>query len=140
MKTLQKEIYDHDSDIDVMHKINSIELVNWINHLKYIKKELANLIGLCTEDLNKQLDGEDLLEKFDKKHSENNTLLLSLLKYMNAREEIVECEDTKCDMVFITEHETYRHSYLYHLDKYRRLKDEFFSKVQGKFTLSNVNS
>ena len=42
-----------------------------------------------------------------------------------------------CDMTFLKEHEAYRKSYLYHLDKYRRLKDEFFDKVQGKFTLIN---
>ena len=46
METLQTEIYEHDNDVDVTHKINTIELDNWINHLKYIKKELKNCINL----------------------------------------------------------------------------------------------
>jgi len=137
METLHKKIYNHDSDVDVTHKINSIELDNWINHLKYIKKEIDNLISLCGEDLSHKLDHESVLQRFQKKELENEALLTALKKYMNTRDEINECEDTQCDMAYINEHESYRRSYLYHLDKYRRLKDEFFSKVQGKFTLLN---
>tara|TARA_A100000171_G_C2140541_1_gene155502 strand:- start:16084 stop:16506 length:423 start_codon:yes stop_codon:yes gene_type:complete len=137
MEAIQTKIFNHDTDVDVTHKINTMELENWINHLKYIKKELSNLIGLCGEDLSNTLEDDSVLQKFQKKDVENETLLRALHNYMNSREEIVECEDTQCDMAFITEHESYRRSYLYHLDKYRRLKDEFFSKVQGKFTLLN---
>jgi hypothetical protein len=140
MKTLETEIYDHDADIDVTHKINTIELDNWINHLKYIKKELNNLIGLCDKDLHHKLDDESVLQKFEKKDIENTNLLNALFNYKISREAIIECEDTQCDMIYITEHESYRRSYLYHLDKYRRLKDEFFSQVQGKFTLLNITS
>jgi len=78
METLQTEIYNHDSDIDVTHKINSIELDNWINHLKYIKKELNNLIGLYGEDLSSKLDDESILQKFQKKGAENDLLLKAL--------------------------------------------------------------
>ncbi|GGX06591.1 hypothetical protein [Aquimarina muelleri] len=138
MEAITTQIYNHDTDIDVTHKINTIELDNWINHLKYIKNELANLIGLCGDDLSNKLDTENVLLKFQKKEDENDNLLNALHKYMSSRRNIVECEDTECDMIFITEHESYRRSYLYHLDKYRRLKDEFFSKVQGKFTLLNM--
>ncbi|HBR54701.1 MAG TPA: hypothetical protein DEA82_11185 [Flavobacteriaceae bacterium] len=137
MEAIQTKIFNHDTDVDVTHKINTMELENWINHLKYIKKELSNLIGLCGEDLSNTLEDDSVLQKRQKKDVENETLLRALHNYMNSREEIVECEDTQCDMAFITEHESYRRSYLYHLDKYRRLKDEFFSKVQGKFTLLN---
>ncbi|GER60708.1 hypothetical protein [Patiriisocius marinus] len=140
MKTLQNEIFDHDTDVDVTHKINSIELDNWINHLKYIKKELNNLIGLCDDALSPKLEDAHVLQKFKKKDVETDTLLNALNKYMNSRSDIVECEDTQCDMAYISEHESFRRSYLYHLDKYRRLKDEFFSKVQGKFSLVNITS
>ncbi len=140
MDYLQKEIYSHDSDIDVTHKINSIELDNWINHLKYVRKELSNLIGLCSTELDHRVNNENVLQKFQKKESENEALLIALQNYMNSRRDIKECEDTQCDMAYINEHETYRRSYLYHLDKYRRIKDEFFSKVQGKFTLLSMSS
>jgi hypothetical protein len=135
MEPLETEIYNHDTEVDVTHKINTIELENWINHLKYIKKELANLIGLCSNDLNGKLDDESIFEKFQKKALENDALLSALQKYLSSRRDIIECEDMQCDMIYISEHESYRRGYLYHLDKYRRLKDEFFNKVQGQFTL-----
>lgn len=138
METLNTNIFDHDTSIDVTHKINTMELDNWINHLKYIKKELINLISICNKDLKDNLGEHDIIERFEKKKSENNTLLNALLKYANSRTDIAECEDTQCDMIYITEHESYRRSYLYHLDKYRRLKDAFFDKVQGKFSLSRI--
>ncbi|GAA4239943.1 hypothetical protein KO504_12995 [Winogradskyella psychrotolerans] len=139
MTTLNTEIFHHDSDVDVTHKINTMELSNWINHLKYIKKELVNLINICTADLNEKLEDYSVEERFQKKKVENEILLEALIKYSNSRSNIVECEDTQCDMAYINEHESYRRSYLYHLDKYRRLKDEFFNKVQGKFTLIKIN-
>lgn len=137
METRNIEIFDHDTDIDVTHKINTIELDNWINHLKYISKELVNLVNLCAEGLNMKLENDNVLARLEKKIEENEALLNALQKYSVVRTDIIECEDTQCDMVYITEHETYRRSYLYHLDKYRRLKDDFFKKVQGKFTLLN---
>jgi len=140
MELLKQEIYHHDTDIEVTHKINGIELDNWINHLKYINKELSNLIGLYREGLISEFEDESVLQNFQKKNSENNNLLNALQKYMSSRADIIECEDIQCDMTYISEHESYRRSYLYNLDKYRRLKDEFFSKVQGKFTLLNTTS
>ncbi|WP_240471268.1 hypothetical protein [Mesoflavibacter zeaxanthinifaciens] len=116
-----------------------MELDNWINHLKYILKELNNLIGICNQELNQKLDDNSVVERFEKKKKENDTLLSALLKYRISRSNIIECEDTQCDMVYITEHESYRRSYLYHLDKYRRLKDEFFNKVKGQFTLLKIS-
>jgi benzoyl-CoA reductase/2-hydroxyglutaryl-CoA dehydratase subunit BcrC/BadD/HgdB len=139
MITLKTEIFHHDSDVDVTHKINTMELDNWINHLKYIKKELNNLISICNKELNNKLGDDKVVERFQKKEVENEALLNALLKYDKSRDNIIECEDTLCDMIYITEHESYRRSYLYHLDKYRRLKDEFFNKVQGKFTLVRFN-
>ncbi|MCB0462665.1 MAG: hypothetical protein R2816_06740 [Flavobacteriaceae bacterium] len=137
MENRNIEIFNHDTDLDVTHKINTIELDNWINHLKYISKELVNLVNLCAEGFSTKLEDDNVLARLQKKIEENEALLNALQKYAISRSDIVECEDTQCDMVYITEHETYRRSYLYHLDKYRRLKDEFFNKVQGKFTLLN---
>ncbi|MCF1195983.1 hypothetical protein [Mangrovimonas futianensis] len=127
------EIFNHDSYIDVTHKVNSIELDNWINHLKYVEGELINLVNLCKEGLSINLGNETILERFQKKMEENEILMNALQKYSISRLNIIECEDTQCDMVYITEHETYRRSYVYHLDKYGRLKDEFFDKIQRKF-------
>ena len=135
MTTLNTHIFHHDANVDVTHKINSMELDNWINHLNYINKEIVNLISLCSKELKNKLDDDKVIERFHKKEIENDTLLTALQKYAQSRTSIAECEDTQCDMVYITEHESYRRTYLYHLDKYRRLKDEFFTKIQGQFTL-----
>jgi hypothetical protein len=139
MTTLNTEIFDHDTSIDVTHKINTMELDNWMSHLKYIKKELSSIISICNNDLKNNLSAHDIVDRFEKKQTENETLLNALLKYANSRMDIAECEDTQCDMIYITEHECYRRSYLYHLDKYRRLKDVFFNKVHGKLLLSKID-
>ncbi|WP_055446326.1 hypothetical protein [Lacinutrix mariniflava] len=139
MKSENIEIFNHDTNVDVTHKVNTMELDNWINHLKYINKEITNLINICKNELNDKLDDSSVFVRFEKKHVENEVLFNALKKYSNSRLNIVECEDTECDMVYITEHESYRRTYLYHLDKYRKLKDEFFNKVQGRFTFVKTN-
>lgn len=139
MMGLNTEIFKNDTDVDMTHKINTMELDNWINHLKYIKKELVNLLNICTDGLHEKLEDDSVVERFQKKKGENEKLLEALIKYSHSRTDIIECEDTQCDMVYITEHESYRRTYLYHLDKYRKLKDEFFGKVQGKFKRLGAN-
>ncbi|WP_019038309.1 hypothetical protein [Psychroflexus tropicus] len=137
MKTIDKEIFNHDTDVDVTHKINTIELDNWVNHLTYIQKELDNLIGLCSRELNHKLKSDEILKRFEKKAVENENVLGALRRYMNSRSDILECDDMQCDMAYIHEHETYRRSYLYHLDKYRKLKDDFFDVVHDKLNLTD---
>ena len=139
MNSIEDKIYNHDTDLDITHKINSMELNNWINHLQYIKKELSNFISICSKELNSKLESSVVIQRFEKKQKENDTLLNALLQYNGARAKIIECEDTECDMVYISEHESYRRSYIYHLDKYRRLKDEFFNSIKGKFTLLKIS-
>lgn len=137
MKTTNIEIYAHDKEIDITHKVNTMELDNWINHLIYIKKEVNNLLGIGDIDMNDSLEDSNILQRLQKKGIENEVLLEALQRYARSRTNIAECDDVQCDMVFIKEQESYRRSYLYHLNKYRRLKDEFFNKVQGKCTLLN---
>ena len=131
MAGFNNSLFKHDSDVDLTHKINTKELENWMSHLKYIEKELINLITICNQGFNTKLEDSTVVKRFEKKQNENQTLLNALIKYSNSRTNIAECEDTTCDMVYITEHESYRRSYLYHLDKYRRLKDDFFNKING---------
>lgn len=137
MKNIDTEIYSHDDNVDVMHKINTLELHNWINHLTYIKRESSSLIGLCDEEQKNNDSKNQILERFQEKEKENEALLASLNKYNVSREQIIECEDTQCDMAYISEHESYRREYLQHLKNYRDLKDEFFSKIQGKFSFTD---
>jgi len=138
MMTLQ--IYNHDDDIDVTHKINTIELDNWINHLQFIKKEVRNLIKMGITRQEVKQHNEDVLQRLRKKEKENDTLLNALSKYAFNRPKIAECDNIQCDMVFISEHEKYRRNYLYHLDKYKRLKNEFLESVRGGFAITKHGS
>ena len=96
-------------------------------------------ISICNKELNAKLDDDNVIYRFNKKQNENDVLLKALLQYNGNRSKIIECEDTECDMVYISEHESYRRSYIYHLDKYRRLKDDFFNGIKGKFTLLKMS-
>ena len=135
MKNLENEINKHDNEVEVTHKLNTIELDYWIGHIKYVKKEMINLIRICKTDLKSDYNDVAALPKLQKKYLETEALLNVLQKYKVSREDIIACEDAQCDMDFVVEHENYRRSYLYHLDKYRRLKYNLFNKVKDQFTL-----
>ena len=78
MKTENIQIFDHDTNVDVTHKINTMELDNWINHLKYIKKELSNLINICKNELKDKLDDKSVVERFEKKEIEAQELEIDI--------------------------------------------------------------
>jgi len=126
-------VYDHDSEIDIVHKINELELENWINHLNYVNTELSNLIYFYTVQREKNDDANVVvLKKFEILHIDNNVILKSLSSHSFTRKNVVECDSTACDMSFINEHETYRRLYLYHIEKYRKQKDLFFKEIKDK--------
>ncbi len=140
MERLQTEIYEHDTDVDITHKLNSIELHNWIDHLEYIRREVDSFLALCGEGFKERTEGDKVFKEFQKKEAENDELIALLNNYLHARSEIAECEDTQCDMVYVRKHEAFRRNYLDHLEKYRGLKDEFFTSVRGKLALSKRSS
>ncbi|WP_111309733.1 hypothetical protein [Confluentibacter sediminis] len=125
-------------DVDVAHKINTMELLNWINHLKYITKELGHIISVYNEALNDRGYHKNMVRRFQKKQRENENLLKALLEYSDSRSHIWACEDASRDMTYIAAHDKYRRSYLYHLHKYGRLKEEFFNKAQNKFAILRI--
>ncbi|MFC4095360.1 hypothetical protein [Euzebyella saccharophila] len=132
MKNEYLEIYHHDSDRTVTHKLNSLELRGWITTLKYVQKEIGSLVDICSNEIRSKLKDSDLFVKFDKKKEENARILEILTRYSHSRSSIMECDEMECDMAYIKEHEMYRKSYHYHLDKYRMLKEEFFAKMRKK--------
>ena len=135
MVALNIEIFAHDSDVEVAHKINTMELQNWINHLTYIRKELNNLLGFYNaQPIEKRMEQEMTSQSFEIKKIDNDVILSQLQKFSDSRETIAECQDTHCDMSFIQEHEKCRRMYLYHIDKYRKLKDSFFKELQVKIS------
>jgi hypothetical protein len=121
------QIYDHDSPETITFKNNSIELDNWINHLEYIEKEISNLLNLSKAELLNAMDQEPVLMRLSIKKEENRNNLNAFRRYKDGLPQAAECEDVDCDMFYVTEHERYRKVYMYHLEKYRRVKEEYFS-------------
>jgi hypothetical protein len=130
MKNTVTDIFPHDNDLNVAQKINTIELENWISHLNYVQSEHKNLITFYNtqeEDIATR-SKEELLQRFEVKRVDNDVLLSSFNNYKNKRSQFIECEGLQCDMVFRKEHESCRRMYLYHIDKYRKLKSQFLMK------------
>lgn len=133
MNTNATEIFTHDNEIDVAHKINAIELENWINHLNYVKSEVDNLTSFYNAQSDRKRNSkESMIQRFEMKRVENDVLLDAISRYKNTRSQLIECDSTDCDMSFINEHESCRRMYLYHIDKYRKLKDQFFNEIKDQ--------
>lgn len=133
------EIFEHDTEVEVAHKINTMELNNWINHLTYVNQELNNLIRFYnSQPINKRLAQEDISRNFEIKKVDNDVILNKLQQFKDSRVVISECDNVNCDMSFIQEHEKCRRMFLYHIDKYRKLKDTFFKELQSEITSAVV--
>lgn len=123
------QIYDHDTPEAITFKNNNIELDNWIVHLTYIEKEITNLLNLGNTEFATSLSPQPVLMKLSYKKKENRSNLNALIKYKEGLPQAAECEDVDCDMFYVGEHEKYRKVYMYHLEKYRRVKEEYFSAL-----------
>jgi hypothetical protein len=121
------EIYDHDTPEAIVFKNNCIELDNWISHLVYIDREITNLLNLSNVELSNMMEQQPVLIKLSIKQDENNINLKAFGVYRNTLPQAAECEDVYCDMFYVNEHEKYRKVYMYHLEKYRRVKEEYFN-------------
>ncbi|MGJ8594148.1 MAG: hypothetical protein ACSHXF_16485 [Aquaticitalea sp.] len=119
-------IYNHDSDVDVVHKYNSIELKGWINQLKYIDKEIDKLLKLYGQSIEESKIPESVLTLFAKRKEANLQLYETVLNYSNIYSKSMECDDIQCDMAYLEEYERLRKSYQYHLSKYQKLKDNLY--------------
>ena len=120
------EIYDHDTPEEIAFKNNSIELDHWIEHLYYIEKEITNLLKLGNTELVKILGTDPVLNKLQKKKENNVITVQAFQKYRDGLPKAAECEDVDCDMFFVTEHEKFRRMYKFHLNRYRKVKEEYF--------------
>ncbi len=129
MKNMNSQVYSHDNEVDLTHKINASELNNWIMHLQYTKKEINHLVAISNGILD-----EKFVDSFEEKHNENYDFLNLLTSYKNSRDSIMECEDNECDMAFISDHENFRQRYTYYLENYRKLKDIFFEELSATIT------
>lgn len=125
-------IFDHDTDIQVLHKNNKLELGNWIDHLNYLSLEMENLLLIAGQ---KSFNDPILLQKIEDKRRENSAQLDVYFQYANNLEGTKECQDMECDHFYLSQHEKYRRLYLYHLEKYRRVKDDIFKLIHVRLGL-----
>ncbi|WP_452221236.1 hypothetical protein [Lacinutrix salivirga] len=133
MNTQNTETFGHDSDVDVVHKYNSIELKGWVNQLEYIDKEIDNLLNLYAHSIQNKEVPEQILKVFSKRKEANKQFYDTVLNYSNTYNKAAECDDIQCDMAYLEEYERLRTSYQYHLEKYQKLKDSLYEKVAPKF-------
>lgn len=120
------EVYSHDTDVDVVHKYNAIELKGWINQLQYIDKEIDKLLNLYAKSVQNGKIPENMAELFSKRKETNTQIYETVLRYSNIYSKAAECEDIQCDMAYLSEYERLRKSYQYHLARYQKLKDHLY--------------
>lgn len=125
-------VYNHDSDVNVLHKYNSIELKGWVNQLQYIDGEVDKLLNLYAQSVHTEELPKNVLLLFSRRKLANKQLLDTVLSYSITYKKVMECDDLECDMAFLDEYERLRMSYQYHLEKYQKLKDSLYDKAFRK--------
>ncbi|WP_308993881.1 hypothetical protein QLS71_012200 [Mariniflexile litorale] len=125
-------IHNHDSDVNVLHKYNFIELKGWVNQLQYINIEVDKLLNLYAQSIQNNKIPKNILTLFSKRKESNKQLLETVLIYSNTYKKVSECDNLQCDMFFLGEYERLRKSYQYHLDKYQRLKNTWYDRTFQK--------
>ncbi|HZW62644.1 MAG TPA: hypothetical protein VFF15_03270 [Flavobacteriaceae bacterium] len=123
------KIYNHDSDIEVVHKYNAIELKGWVNQLQYIDGEIDNLLNLYANAIDSGEIPQKTVALFAKRKELNKKLFETVLAYSNTYRNVVECDDIQCDKAYLSEYERLRKSYQYHLDRYQKLKDSLYNQA-----------
>lgn len=127
------KVYNHDTDVDVLHKYNTIELKGWINQLQFINSEIDKLLNLYAQSIQDREIPEKILTLFSKRKEANIQLYETVLNYSNIYSQAVECDDIQCDMAYLGEFERLRKSYQYHLTRYQKLKDNLYDRALLNF-------
>ncbi|CAM1339523.1 hypothetical protein [Tenacibaculum aestuarii] len=122
----------NNSDIDVVHKYNHVELKGWVDQLQYIEKEIDNLLGLYASSLGEKTIPIGIQELFSKRKKLNKELYEKVLPYSNAYTNVAECDDIQCDMAYLGEYDRLRESYKDNLEAYQQLKDKLFEEALRK--------
>lgn len=141
MKKAQNPIFSQDIQVQVVHEINNIELDTWITHLSNVQKELEAFNNYYNSlPAEERLEIEQTIMSFEIKKVDNDVFLKTLNNYKNARINLDKCEDTSCDMNFLEKHEECRRMYLFHIEKYRKIKNTFFIQLQEKIVRSKMSA
>ncbi|HEA29391.1 MAG TPA: hypothetical protein ENH91_05265 [Leeuwenhoekiella sp.] len=133
MSTVQ--IYDHDSEHERLHKNKMMELEGWLKHLGSIERDMDRMLEIIScRGSEKTL----LYQKLMDKKKENRAQLDALYRYKNEAGKILECEDQQCDQYYGKRHRDFRMLYRYNLEKYNRLKEDFFNVVSASQNMGHT--
>lgn len=122
-------IYDHDSELDMLHKNNLMELENWLHHMGSITDDIESMLNLTGHKCSKK---SLLYQKLIDRKRENSAQLDVYLRYANQIKGSMECEDLLCDHYYVKRHEEFRRIYRYNLERFDKVKEEFFSMMSSK--------
>ena len=109
-------VNDHTKDVD-----------GWIKDLRYIDKELEDLLGLQNEATTGRSHGELLMALKNAGYRE----IQDLTAYKGAIEQALECDTAACETYFHESHETHFQQYQGHVDSFRELQLELFPKLRS---------
>ncbi|GGG87858.1 hypothetical protein GCM10011416_00080 [Polaribacter pacificus] len=115
--------YEHDSEIVIIQKRSFKELDIWISDINFSIEECDYLAKIASNKLKDSALRDEFLDMIH----QSMDLLSNLQSFRNATENLSECTDLECDLVFLNEHEEIRLLYLNHLKKYRSLKKKAFT-------------
>ncbi|RKF02759.1 hypothetical protein C8N26_2605 [Tenacibaculum lutimaris] len=123
---------NHDSDIDVVHKYNHVELKGWVDQLQYIDREIDNLLSLYANSLGEKSIPAGIQELFSERKKLNKELYEKVLPYSITYTNVAECDDIQCDMAYLGEYDRLRENYKDNLEAYQQLKDKLFEEALRK--------
>lgn len=122
----------NNSDIDVVHKYNHVELKGWVDQLQYIDKEIDNLLNLYANALGEKSIPTGIQELFSQRKKLNKALYEKVLPYSITYTNVAECDDIQCDMAYLGEYDRLRENYKDNLEAYQQLKDKLFEEALRK--------
>ncbi|TVZ60388.1 hypothetical protein NA63_2941 [Flavobacteriaceae bacterium MAR_2010_105] len=130
---MEQNIFNHDTDVDVVHKYNSVELKSWMNQLEYIDSEIDKLLNLYANSIQDKEIPQNTLQLFSKRKEANKKLYQTVIAYAITYDKASECDDIQCDMAYLSEFERLRKSCQYHLERYRKLKDSLYDEALSRY-------
>lgn len=120
-----KSFQFHEPDNQIMVKKDRVEIMAWMDDLRFVGLELEYLIGLE----NQLLEDRQLFQQLYGIKSENHNRLAELVRYETVMSKAVECDTTECDSFFLYQHEKNRETFQDHIKKYRHIKISVLSKI-----------
>jgi len=97
----------------------------WIEDIKYIDKELEDLLNLQGKMISKGSPADQLKHLKEK----GTRQLLVLNTYKGAIEKVLECDTAACDTYYYESHRAHFQNYQDYVEAFKKLKENLFPEV-----------